>query len=342
MNGKKWIGFGAGVFVSALSSFATAEEQAPADASRFEPRPLQFEFGLILGMMLPSKDHNIRAEGAPQEAYASVAPEFAVRASLLPIPYVGAELEAAWLPTSTETDGSASLFAGRAHVIGQFPIGRITPFALIGAGAIGGGSTPMGTDTDPALHFGLGAKYAISEGFGVRLDLRDTMSQKVGSATEEVSDGTLTSHFEILLSATFALSMRGEEAKCAAAPVDGDRDGFVDTLDRCPSRAGIAPDGCPDKDGDGDGVFDSKDVCPGEAGPADRGGCPAHDSDKDGLPNEVDKCPTEAGPLDGCPDPDADKDGVNLPGDRCPDKPETRNGFEDEDGCPDENPEKTP
>jgi OOP family OmpA-OmpF porin len=31
---------------------------------------------------------------------------------------------------------------------------------------------------------------------------------------------------------------------------------------------------------------------------------------------------------------------VNSPADKCPDKPETKNNFEDDDGCPDEIPEK--
>ena len=36
--------------------------------------------------------------------------------------------------------------------------------------------------------------------------------------------------------------------------------------------------------------------------------------------------------------PDRDHDGVLDPDDRCPDQPETANGFEDDDGCPDELP----
>ena len=45
-------------------------------------------------------------------------------------------------------------------------------------------------------------------------------------------------------------------------------------------------------------------------------------------------------PPDGCPDPDPDKDGVVGDADQCPAKPETKNGFEDADGCPDEIPEE--
>jgi outer membrane protein OmpA-like peptidoglycan-associated protein len=41
---------------------------------------------------------------------------------------------------------------------------------------------------------------------------------------------------------------------------------------------------------------------------------------------------------DGCPNKDADKDGIPTPADKCPDQPETVNGFEDDDGCPDKKP----
>src|SRR4051812_49341368 len=38
---------------------------------------------------------------------------------------------------------------------------------------------------------------------------------------------------------------------------------------------------------------------------------------------------------DGCPDPDNDKDHIPDALDKCPNDPETYNGFEDDDGCPD-------
>ena len=41
---------------------------------------------------------------------------------------------------------------------------------------------------------------------------------------------------------------------------------------------------------------------------------------------------------DGCPDPDNDGDGLAGRADKCPNQPETKNGFEDADGCPDELP----
>jgi outer membrane protein OmpA-like peptidoglycan-associated protein len=38
---------------------------------------------------------------------------------------------------------------------------------------------------------------------------------------------------------------------------------------------------------------------------------------------------------DGCPEPDNDLDGILDVDDQCPNEPETYNGHEDEDGCPD-------
>jgi outer membrane protein OmpA-like peptidoglycan-associated protein len=65
------------------------------------------------------------------------------------------------------------------------------------------------------------------------------------------------------------------------------------------------------------------------------------DTDGDGIPDKIDKCPTEPEDKDGfededgCPDPDNDKDGILDKVDKCPNDPEDKDGFEDEDGCPD-------
>ena len=65
------------------------------------------------------------------------------------------------------------------------------------------------------------------------------------------------------------------------------------------------------------------------------------DRDGDGIPDNLDKCPDDPEDKDGfededgCPDPDNDKDGIPDSADACPNEPETVNGFQDEDGCPD-------
>jgi outer membrane protein OmpA-like peptidoglycan-associated protein len=65
------------------------------------------------------------------------------------------------------------------------------------------------------------------------------------------------------------------------------------------------------------------------------------DADHDGVPDDVDRCPIVAEDRDGfedddgCPDLDNDKDGIPDESDRCPNEPEDKDGFEDGDGCPD-------
>lgn len=115
---------------------------------------------------------------------------------------------------------------------------------------------------------------------------------------------------------------------------DRDGDGILDRLDQCPDKAGSQADhGCPLPDKDADGVLDKNDKCPDQPGPAALGGCP--DKDGDGIADKDDKCPDQAGPgiFGGCPDKDGD--GIPDKDDKCPDQPETWNGFEDTDGCPD-------
>jgi OOP family OmpA-OmpF porin len=84
-------------------------------------------------------------------------------------------------------------------------------------------------------------------------------------------------------------------------------------------------------------VLDRDDYCPREAGPAPKG-CPIVDldPDKDGIPLPCDACPNEPGVKpDGCPIRDTDGDGILDDKDKCPKEPETKNGYEDDDGCPD-------
>jgi len=64
------------------------------------------------------------------------------------------------------------------------------------------------------------------------------------------------------------------------------------------------------------------------------------DTDGDGIPDAQDLCPTEAEDKDGfddedgCPDPDNDQDGIPDKLDKCPNEPEDKDGFQDDDGCP--------
>jgi OOP family OmpA-OmpF porin len=65
------------------------------------------------------------------------------------------------------------------------------------------------------------------------------------------------------------------------------------------------------------------------------------DRDGDGIPDNVDRCPDQPEDKDGfqdedgCPDLDNDGDGIPDALDKCPNEPEDKDGFQDEDGCPD-------
>jgi OmpA-OmpF porin, OOP family len=130
---------------------------------------------------------------------------------------------------------------------------------------------------------------------------------------------------------------------------DRDGDGIKDDVDKCPDEPedfdGFEDeDGCPDPDNDHDGVPDVDDRCPDIPGPKENDGCPItanNDRDGDGIPDNVDKCPDQPEDKDGfqdedgCPDPDNDNDGIPDNVDLCPNDPEDKDGFEDQDGCPD-------
>jgi len=90
-------------------------------------------------------------------------------------------------------------------------------------------------------------------------------------------------------------------------------------------------------DRDGDGVPDLDDACPDVPGPKENQGCPVvKDTDGDGIPDDKDKCPFDPEDKDGfqdedgCPDPDNDHDGVVDAMDACPNNP----GPMENQGCP--------
>ncbi len=117
---------------------------------------------------------------------------------------------------------------------------------------------------------------------------------------------------------------------------DRDGDGVPDLDDLCPDVPG-KPEfkGCPDTDGDG--IPDNEDACPNDPGPKETQGCPiAKDTDGDGIPDDIDRCPLDPEDKDGfqdedgCPDTDNDGDGIVDKLDACPNEP----GPMENHGCP--------
>ena len=247
--------------------------------------------------------------------------------------------------------------AYRAHLIAQFraanPDNKLVPFVLLGGGFMTIVKSQMTNyidkDTDGEIYAGVGAKYRVDNGWGLRIDGRILFPPSSASTS-------VTTDFEALLSIYKEFGRKVvEKVAPPPGPKDSDGDGLNDDVVKCPQEAEDKDgyqddDGCPDPDNDGDGILDTADKCPAEPedkdGFQDDDGCPDADNDNDGIPDTADKCPNEAEDKDGfqdedgCPDPDNDGDGVPDAQDKCPADPETKNGFQDEDGCPDEIPAK--
>lgn len=320
---------------------AKAPAKAPASAGsdvkpirRFAPERNMVELGVFGGVMVFSKSHDLYAPATtPGEPIRRPTADLGIRAAFFPLRFLGVEAEFAALPakyaaTASGPGGRGFIYGLRGHAILQLPMYRVVPFVLGGYGMMGVSSaaTVAGKDLDPVGHLGGGIKYYVNRWVALRADARGYIG-----AQAKQWPGT-AGHFEALLGVSVTL---GRGKPTAAPDPDPDHDGFR-ADDRCPDEAGVAPDGCPVKDSDGDGFMDPADSCPQQPGVAPDG-CP--DTDGDGFADNVDTCPAVAGVApDGCPPADTDGDGILDKDDRCVQEPETRNGYEDTDGCPDEVP----
>jgi OOP family OmpA-OmpF porin len=294
---------------------------------RWAPEPMMGEIGIYGGVLLPTPNHEWFGADLdlPEQGFKqlkAVSPDFGLRAGFYPIRFFGIEAEGGVMPSSLRNeDGSALLYTVRGHLVAQLGLWSITPFVLVGAGAIGVSSPrdALGNDVDPGLHFGGGVKFYLNRYVMLRLDIRDVVSYKSGVENVFISHSP-----EILLGLSVTLGRKKDEPKPEPkpAPSDRDGDGFWDDQDTCPDEAETVndyqdDDGCPESDRDGDGFWDDKDTCPDEA-------------------ETVNEYQDE----DGCPESDRDGDGFFDDQDSCPDEPETSNGYKDEDGCADEVPKE--
>jgi OOP family OmpA-OmpF porin len=290
---------------------------------RWRPESRLAEFGVYGGLFLLNDEHelfNPRAE-LPLQGWQPLRgpnPDFGVRIGYYQFRFVGFEVEGGAMPSRLDDGSSVVPFTLRGHVVGQLGLWSVTPFVLFGGGMLGVNSKgPLETDIDPAVHFGGGVKIYINRWVVFRVDLRDVVSHKLGP------EKTLVSHnLEALLGLSIVINRRNtpppvEDPITEEGPGDRDGDRILDRDDECPDIAENVngyedTDGCPEHDRDGDGYWDDQDSCPDVAG-VDPDGCPIGDTDGDGIFDDVDKCVND---------------------------PETANGFQDEDGCPDELPEE--
>ncbi len=340
----------ASLIALAVWFWATPRNRAMAD----ETDDASVEIGAFGGVAFLSEKHGFYEFGSrPRTTFERKADqEFGLRLGYYPLACFGLELEGAFVRANTSL-GIAKLWIPRGHLVARIP-GTFSPFVLVGGGAVilDSNDAALGDAVDPEGHWGVGLQIKLTERLRFRVEGRHLLAK----AADLQDQSTLVSHFEALGSLSVLL----------AGELDQDKDGVTNSEDLCPHEAGHAPDGCPIQDEDKDGVKDDEDHCPDDAGSAahqgcpdpdgdgissdqDRcpdapgiapDGCPDLDPDKDGISGGADVCPHIAGVIPhGCPDEDPDRDGVRGESDQCPGDPETANGFEDQDGCPDTVPE---
>ncbi|WP_205743319.1 OmpA family protein [Geobacter sp. FeAm09] len=177
------------------------------------------------------------------------------------------------------------------------PRERFVPSLAVGVGGmyVNGDGSP--SSTSAFFDYGASVKYFLKDYLALRMDLRHIFVYR---------DMAARSNFESTLGLSFLLGY--DKNLRRVPPVDTDKDGVPDYLDKCPETPKgikVDRDGCP-VDSDGDGVPDYLDKCPGTPPgvKVDQNGCPL-DSDGDGVPDYLDKCPgtpeNTKVDKDGCP-----------------------------------------
>jgi outer membrane protein OmpA-like peptidoglycan-associated protein len=245
----------------------------------------KMQIGGFAGVHLFNDDNELGqddygAAGSPENALA-----FGVRVSRAFADMVTAEGELAIVPSNMRIeDVDVVVFGWRLQgLYHPVRLDRFEPFALFGVGgstAASSDSDLFQNDTDLVVHAGLGARVAIGQYWGLRLDAR--LALPPSSETESV-----TADGEILLGLYkgFGPPAAPPPPPAPATPTTRDpadpRDGVEPVVEKAPPPPPLPADG------DGDGLLDDKDRCPKEPETAngfdDIDGCP------DEVPPEVQK-----------------------------------------------------
>ncbi len=251
------------------------------------------------------------------------------------------------------------------RLIYEFRWRKLTAAANVGFLARVAKSTFLSTEVSHQFTWGVGGGYEVAS-FGVwRVDVMAELWGRNGLSTEldaNPLEVDVSARMRMGGGLSFWLGGGAGLIKAVGSPKyrlfagiqyspetsDRDGDGVPDYRDKCPAqkedRDGFQDDdGCPDPDNDKDGIPDTEDKCPNQPEDydkfQDKDGCPDPDNDGDGIPDKQDNCPMDKGPASskGCPPSmlDADGDGIQDNKDKCPNQPEDKDGFQDDDGCPD-------
>ncbi|MBK8234358.1 MAG: OmpA family protein [Deltaproteobacteria bacterium] len=288
---------------------------------RWAPERGQWELGVWGGVMVPSGSLELFEADIdlPNQGWSRLrkpAADLGLRAGYFPLRVLGVEIEGGAMPARTVGDRAATLYGVRGHVMARLGFSSVVPFVLAGAGAFGVSSrrSALGKDIDAALHFGAGIEVFMHRYVALRLDVRDVVTAKRGV------DRGVTGTLEALLGVSVTLGR-----KRTAPPVRGDASprvgpGAGDEVRDAAARPGCRPgqQGC-----HGGTVLIDGGSTPPVVAPTPASAPPV------GEPASSEPASSEPAPSD------RDGDGIVDGDDRCVEQPETRNGFEDADGCPD-------
>src|SRR3990167_954303 len=164
---------------------------------------------------------------------------FGLRVGLFFTDLLGVEAELGMVPSEPRTDVlDIWNLTYRAHLMAQFgagdPAKKLIPFVLLGGGAFQVAHTHnadvIEKDTDSMIYAGLGAKYRVDNGWGLRADARAIL-------VPTSKDDGVTTDFELLLS-IYKEFGRTTVEKVIEAPVDEDpdKDGISGAADGCPQE----------------------------------------------------------------------------------------------------------
>jgi OOP family OmpA-OmpF porin len=323
-------------FATALLLGLSQQGRAETEAQEFQPR---LELGVLAGGHIFSETSALGREDRPRPTtHLSHSGAVGGHLGFWLTPRLLPEMDVIVVPTDTASHSTrVTVLNWGAQLAFHFLTERVRPFVMAGVGGMSTFSdnqVQIKDSTLAAFRTGLGLKFDITEHVGFRLDGRLFLMPEIRDLRAP--------DFEFLGGLYGLIPLGPKPVKPPPEPTDSDKDGLLDPQDKCPAQPGPKENqGCPDVDGDNDGIIDRLDKCPAQAGPRENQGCPDVDTDADGMVDRLDKCPQQAGPKDNdyCPDTDEDGDGVVDRLDKCVKEPETRNNYQDEDGCPDEIPQ---
>jgi hypothetical protein len=231
----------------------------------------EVEVGAIAGTHLFSKNNELGVRDSDGESPGSLRNSvlFGLRLGFYFSPVLGVEGEIGYIPTEFRRGTvDVQTLTYRAHLVAQFAAkdAKFKPFALLGGGAIAvldsADENVVSKDADEMLYVGLGFKYRVANGWGLRADAR-----AVFPPSSEDEFATLDGEFLLSVYKEFGNEIVEKVVKIEEPPpppADSDSDGLTDDADKCVNepedKDGFQDeDGCPDLDNDGDGVADTAD-----------------------------------------------------------------------------------